>query len=326
MVASLVVLAVPAVLSVKKRTVALTPVQQPARVRGVSLPLPDLRNSRPIDGIDVAQYQNFWNDWTLVTVRFRKDNGEQRFVYANRVAAQAMRAGSSAYPDGAMFGKVAFTTEVDSSFPNSVEPRNFSRIQLMRKDAKRYKDTDGWGYALILPRSTGLSVADRATAGACHACHKLVPERNFVFSRLSFPTKPRSQHAHSIDFRSHFSVQTARNLSDFERRALKNVVRNEAISDLGPIRSASMTLFTGSVNESLGVLSRYASQDRQVYALWDEKHGHFAVARPLAASAECETKEWVALTITDGGARDRPGVPVKVGIMCNGVWHSNGSI
>src|SRR4051812_12390292 len=53
--------------------------------------LPSLKGLRPMDGIDIARYDGFWNDWKLVSVRYRKDNGEQRFIYANPVAWESMR-------------------------------------------------------------------------------------------------------------------------------------------------------------------------------------------------------------------------------------------
>lgn len=296
---------------------------QQGRARGVpdapsARVLPNLGGRRPIDGIDVARQDGFWNRWQLVTVRFRKDNGEQRFIYANPAAWNAMRKGRSSYPDNAMFAKVAFAVTEDAAFPNSVEPRGVTRVQLMRKDAKAYKDTDGWGYALIAGGAP-TQTSDREAAGACHACHRLVPERDFVFSSASF-ARAAPVRAASLDFKARFHDRPVANLTAFERRALSHVLRNESVENLGTIRSATMSLFEGSVNESAGVLSNYATAEGKLYALWDPEHEQFAIARPLAPSPQCKAQSLMALTV---GSQRSPGprhIRERVGIMCDGVW------
>jgi hypothetical protein len=287
--------------------------------------LPDLRKMGAIDGIDVARYANFWNDWKLVTVRYRKDNGEQRFVYANDIAWRAMREGSASYPEGAMFGKVAFSVVDDPSFPNSMEPARFTRIQLMKKDSRVYGNTDGWGYSLILPGVKPAPDTSRATAVTCHGCHRVVPERDFVFSSSSFLAR-NSEPTHPVAFKTRFKDQPPSSFTEFEKRALSRVLRNEAVASLGTIRSASMDLFEGSVNESIGVLARYATDDGKVYALWDARRGHFVIARPLPQSTSCQSKAWIAVTVRSGAGSDLRARPARVGIVCNGVWQSVGAI
>ena len=181
-----------------------------------------------------------------------------------------------------MFGKVAFTVADDSAFPNSLQPTKFTRIQLMLKNSKAYETTDGWGYALILRNGPPAQASDRLAAATCHACHSLVPNRNFVFSRPNFLGTVDLPHSKETDFKERFSKVDVKRLSEFQKRALSSVLRTESISSLGYIMSASMDLFFGSVNESVGVVSRYATEDGRVYALWDEKQRHFAIARPLS--------------------------------------------
>jgi hypothetical protein len=162
---------------------------QSSEPRGAPRALPSLLADRPMDGIDMASVDRFWDTWKLVDVRYRSDNGEQRFVYVNDAAWKTMQAKGTHYPDGAMFGKLAFHTANDPAFPSSFEPRGFSRLQIMKKDAKAYPNNDGWGYAVITSaeeKDTGLPAEDLQIAAACHACHRLVPERDFVFSRGPF--------------------------------------------------------------------------------------------------------------------------------------------
>ena len=49
-----------------------------------------------MNGLQLKDYPDFETKWHLVTVRYRKDTGEQRFTYANDIAWTAMNAG----PDG----------------------------------------------------------------------------------------------------------------------------------------------------------------------------------------------------------------------------------
>ena len=113
-----------------------------------------LKDAKPMNGIDPKQIGEFWNKWHLVTVRYRRDIEEQRFIYANPVAWRAMQSHAKTYPDGAMFAKIAFILDSDEKFPNSMTATLASRIQYMKKNLKRYPGTDGWGYALYLPDSS----------------------------------------------------------------------------------------------------------------------------------------------------------------------------
>jgi hypothetical protein len=40
----------------------------------------NLSSFNEVNGINPKKIDRFWEDWHLVTVRYRKDNGEQRFV------------------------------------------------------------------------------------------------------------------------------------------------------------------------------------------------------------------------------------------------------
>ena len=61
-----------------------------------------------MNGISLKDYRGFDKKWKLVTVRYRKDTGEMRFVYANPLAEKTLMSGKTDYPDGAVFAKVEF--------------------------------------------------------------------------------------------------------------------------------------------------------------------------------------------------------------------------
>lgn len=141
-----------------------------------------------IAGIKSADYADFYKKWKLVTVTYRRDVNEVRFSYANDLAYQTLRKHSTDYPDGAAFGKIPMVADGDPAFINSVAPIVALRYQFMVRDKKKYADTDGWGYAVF--DLGGKLVADRpytdmkTYSAQCVECHKLVKDRNYVFSRF----------------------------------------------------------------------------------------------------------------------------------------------
>ncbi|MGO9545224.1 MAG: cytochrome P460 family protein [Rhodomicrobium sp.] len=136
-----------------------------------------------MNGYRIDQFGDFTKKWHFVTVRFRRDTGEQRFVYANDIAWKALLEHSKDYPDGAVFAKIAVATSEDSSFVDSSVPSGSKRVQFMVKDRKKHKATDGWGYAVF--NSQGLvAIAepqDKASE-ACNACHQVMRNKGLVFA------------------------------------------------------------------------------------------------------------------------------------------------
>jgi hypothetical protein len=120
-----------------------------------------------MNGISFNEHKRFTEEWKLVTVRFREDSGEIRMTYANAIAYKAMSSLTPSYPVGSKFGKVSFT----------------SRFQLMVKNPKIYGETNNWGYALFDANGRLFKEDVKEKTMACAACHQLVPERDFVFSR-----------------------------------------------------------------------------------------------------------------------------------------------
>jgi hypothetical protein len=116
-------------------------------------------------------------------VRYRKDTGEMRLTYANHKAWEALLAGGHHYPDGAVFAKIGIMTKEDPGFISSVVPSGAKRYQLMVMDHKKHSGTDGWGYALFDMEGKTFEQKPEEQVAACHACHKLVPERGYVFSQ-----------------------------------------------------------------------------------------------------------------------------------------------
>lgn len=138
-----------------------------------------------MNDISFDDFKDFPLKWKLVTVRYRLDSKELRLIYANTKAWDGLKKLNPKYEDGAVFGKIAFTAESDPAFASSLTPHGVKRYQLMVKNSKKYSDTDGWGYALF-NEDGGLFNEDmKVKTMACAACHRIVPERDYVFARAA---------------------------------------------------------------------------------------------------------------------------------------------
>lgn len=143
----------------------------------------DFAGHGEMSGMHLSDFPEFNKTWHEVTVRFRKDTGELRFVYANDAAWRTLSQNRTDYADGAIFAKIAVATNDDPSFPTSAVPGGVRRYQLMVRNKKMYAETDGWGYALF--DNDGLTFPEnpKNMVLACAACHRIVRERGEVFSQ-----------------------------------------------------------------------------------------------------------------------------------------------
>jgi hypothetical protein len=145
---------------------------------------PKIYGGQPeMNGYSLSRFPDFIHKWHFVTVRYRKDTTEMRLTYANDKAWEALQAGGTEYPDGAVFAKIGIMTQEDPGFTSSVVPSGAKRYQLMVMDHKKHAETDGWGYALFNTGGLTFEQDPKEQTAACHACHKLVPQRAYVFSQ-----------------------------------------------------------------------------------------------------------------------------------------------
>ncbi len=281
-----------------------------------SLTITSLKSLRPMNGINPALHDKFWEKWQLVTTRYRGDNGEQRYIYANDLAYSAMRDGELEFPDGAMFGKVAFLTEEDPQFPNSFEAIDFTRLQLMEKDRKRFKETDGWGYWLHVDGVTSNSAEDSSNALACHACHTLVKQRDFVFSGPTFLGSVASTLGNvGTKFEDRFRTRALSELNQYEKSILALLPQQPT-----KVKSLRMRLFSGSLHESIGPLARF-TESKELYLLSDPIQKRFLLAQHLPSQDGCKSRAKVIMIRSKkqlvAGERKRLKV-LSTGTVCDG--------
>ena len=214
-----------------------------------------------------------------MTTRYREDNGEQRFIYANDIGYQAMREGVLKFPDGAAFAKLGFKTIVDPQFPNSREPVNFTRVQIMVKDRRAFKKTNGWSYFLYVDGVHSKPEDDEQKNLACHACHTIVKNKDYVFSAPSFLGKRSTELGlKGKKMKNFFIKRKFKILSDYERQAVANLTKKRKV-----YKVRRMRLFSGSLHESIGPLSSF-SQNGYVYMIVDPIEKNFL---SLKTTCEC---------------------------------------
>ena len=136
-----------------------------------------------MNGYLLSDFGDFTKNWHYVTTTFRKDMEQMHFTYANDLAWKILSAGSSDYPDGAMFGKIAVSAIPHPAFANSYRPQQPSVYQMMVRDSSRFAETGGWGYMAYSPGGVAIiGTNDTTESESCHACHKLVKQQGYVFA------------------------------------------------------------------------------------------------------------------------------------------------
>lgn len=266
---------------------ALHAVAQAAKPpKDTMLSLPVAGNGPPVhagktemNGYSLKDFPDFIKKWHFVTVRYRKDTGEMRLTYANDKAWEALLAGGKSYPDGATFAKIGIMTQEDPGFTSSVVPSGAKRYQLMVMDKKKHAATDGWGYALFDMEGKTFEQNPAEQVAACHACHKLVPERDYVFSQpmrleIGVPAAMNSDSGSVLPDRITFVTKVIDTLPP----KVKNAVPpgfNEARVIEGEL---AKSMFQGTIDEIRPVLTKEALRSRLPAVLVNEAGTRFSMA------------------------------------------------
>lgn len=142
------------------------------------------------NGIAFAEFKGY-DAWPLIAPSQTDD--VIKAILGNPAMIQAYAAGIPAngqpVPDGAVMAKVAWSREDNSLLPGAaMVPGALRKVQFMVKDAGRFPDTDGWGYAdFTWDATAGVFTAVGSGPGwakaACHQCHTRVRSRDFVFTQ-----------------------------------------------------------------------------------------------------------------------------------------------
>jgi hypothetical protein len=254
------------------------------------------------NGIKIEEFENFYRDWHLVTARYRIDRNQQRVTFANPIAWKALSTGSKTFPEGSMFVKTGFEVGEDPRFPSSKVPGAQLRVMIMKRDFQRYPLTDGWGYALLNRFGTRLANGEikynvekykslQDFEKACHACHRLVADNDFVFSKPMFEV---ALGYHSNDIRSETLKAKFHNPSYNSEltnvRAVLNFISMNHLNE-NSIKYFEMSLFEGSLPELRAPLTNLAHDEQVPYLIFDPVSKIFTIALPQASTVNCKRQE-----------------------------------
>lgn len=122
-----------------------------------------------------------FKNWKAISTTDRGDNNTFRFILGNDIAIKAAQTGNIApWPDGARFAKIAWQQQPGAD--GLVHPGKFVQVELMVKNASRYRDTEGWGWG----RWRGLDLKPYGTnarfVGECTTCHLPMRGDDYVYT------------------------------------------------------------------------------------------------------------------------------------------------
>lgn len=122
-----------------------------------------------------------FKSWKPISTTDRGDNNTFRLILGNSIAVKAAQSGNiSPWPDGTRLAKIAWQQEAGPD--GLVQPGKFVQVELMLKEAQRYKDTNGWGWGRWLGLDLKPYGKDARFVNVCTSCHKPMRGNDFVYT------------------------------------------------------------------------------------------------------------------------------------------------
>src|SRR5690242_97141 len=135
-------------------------------------------------GIAFSDFKGY-EDWAVVSSA--RTDEVLKVIVANPAMIEAFRAGvpgnGQPFPDGAKVAKLQWKPKKSTEAPFAVDvPDVFTQAFVMEKDAKRFPESGGWGYALFnYDAASDKFTADPSPADCGHACHVAVKAKDHIF-------------------------------------------------------------------------------------------------------------------------------------------------
>ena len=151
------------------------------------------------NGLAFSEFRGY-EDWQFVAPSQTDAQNVMRVILANPVMIKAYRAGIPAngkpFPDGSKIAKIEWEPRkitdapFSASTPDTV-PGRLTKVEFIEKDARRFPDSNGWGYAVFKYDAASDTfspgtLADKPPQGndaKCGAaCHKLAAATDHIFT------------------------------------------------------------------------------------------------------------------------------------------------
>jgi hypothetical protein len=144
-------------------------------------------------GLAFADFRGY-EDWQTIAVSH--NGGLLAVILGNPAMIQAYKAGypgnGKPFPDGARMAKIHWNAKTDETQPNApAVPGTLHDVDFMVKDAKKFADSGGWGYAefeydassqTFRPGDTSSSPPQAHDAKCGFACHTVAATKDYVFT------------------------------------------------------------------------------------------------------------------------------------------------
>ncbi len=168
----------------RSRLIIATVAAALAALGGMAVYAQDKYALKTSSGIAFSDFKGY-EDWAVVSSA--RTDEVLKVIVGNPIMIAAYKAGvpgnGQPFPDGSMIAKLQWKPKKSTEAPFAVEvPDVFSQAFLMEKDAKRFPDSGGWGYALFnYDPASDTFAADPSPSDCGHACHVAVKAKDHVF-------------------------------------------------------------------------------------------------------------------------------------------------
>ncbi len=138
----------------------------------------------PALAADPVPYPEGYRNWTHVKSMVIHQGhplfdafGGIHHLYANKKALEGYKSGK--FATGSV---IAFDLLEAKSADNAVQEGARKVLGVMAKDARKWKDTGGWGFEGFKGDSKTERAVGKNAATACYQCHTQQKDKDFVFS------------------------------------------------------------------------------------------------------------------------------------------------
>jgi hypothetical protein len=160
---------------------------------GVAISAQDRYTLKVPGGLAFSEFKGY-DTWQTISL---SHNGDKlAAILGNPVMISAFKAGypgnGKPFPDGAKMAKIHWTAKKNETAPGQpLVAGPLHDVDFMVKDAKRFADSDGWGYAqfeydaasdTFRPGTTSDQPPQGNDAKCGAACHKVAQKQDFVFT------------------------------------------------------------------------------------------------------------------------------------------------
>jgi hypothetical protein len=172
----------------RRDMIAIAIVAASAFVVTLTMAAQDRASVKVPNGLAISEFKGY-DTWQTIAPS-QTDEG-LKAILGNSVMINAYKAGmpdnGRSVPDGAMMAKLEWTKKSDDASPYAVSvPDKLKSASFMIKNAKRFPDTGGWGYAQFTYDSASDTFKPTGTGSGCgYACHTRVKARDFVFTHYA---------------------------------------------------------------------------------------------------------------------------------------------